>query len=171
MLSSHFVSLRKQVQQVERDNDERSSIPITIRYVLLTIYRRLPKVTSSASQATRGYHPDIRIARQTHSYADSATVPRRRGNPVIQMQYNGRSFRGFRGWSLSRRAERRDEQDRERNSTSVADRVEYELSELGPRVCDAAGVFESCPRADIVYFGEERSHSVLGTGNFSHMRS
>jgi len=33
MLSSHFVSLRKQVQQVEQDNDERSSIPITIRYV------------------------------------------------------------------------------------------------------------------------------------------
>lgn len=32
MLSSHFVSLRKQVQQVEQDNDERSSIPITIRY-------------------------------------------------------------------------------------------------------------------------------------------
>ena len=31
MLGSHFVSLRKQVQQVERDNDERSSIPITIR--------------------------------------------------------------------------------------------------------------------------------------------
>lgn len=32
MLSSHFVSLRKQVQQLERDNDERSSIPITIRW-------------------------------------------------------------------------------------------------------------------------------------------
>ena len=32
MLSSHFVGLRKQVQQVEQDNDERSSIPITIRY-------------------------------------------------------------------------------------------------------------------------------------------
>lgn len=31
MLSSHFVSLRKQVQEVERDNDERSSIPITVR--------------------------------------------------------------------------------------------------------------------------------------------
>ena len=31
MLSSHFVGLRKQVQQVEQDNDERSSIPITIR--------------------------------------------------------------------------------------------------------------------------------------------
>ena len=33
ILSSHFVALRKQVQQVERDNDERSSIPITVRYV------------------------------------------------------------------------------------------------------------------------------------------
>jgi DNA replication licensing factor MCM5 len=32
MLSSHFVALRKQVQQVEKDNEERSSIPITIRY-------------------------------------------------------------------------------------------------------------------------------------------
>jgi len=30
-LSSHFVALRKQVQQVERDNNERSSIPITVR--------------------------------------------------------------------------------------------------------------------------------------------
>jgi DNA replication licensing factor MCM5 len=36
MLSSHFVSLRKQVQQVERDNDERSSIPITVRLVFIT---------------------------------------------------------------------------------------------------------------------------------------
>ena len=35
MLSSHFVGLRQQVQQVERDNDERSSIPITIRYEFL----------------------------------------------------------------------------------------------------------------------------------------
>jgi DNA replication licensing factor MCM5 len=32
-LSSHFVALRKQVQQVERDNNERSSIPITVRSV------------------------------------------------------------------------------------------------------------------------------------------
>ena len=37
MLSSHFVALRKQVQQVERDNDERSSIPITVRYVGIAI--------------------------------------------------------------------------------------------------------------------------------------
>ena len=39
MLSSHFVSLRKQVQQVERDNDERSSIPITIRSVVFIQHR------------------------------------------------------------------------------------------------------------------------------------
>src|ERR1700761_4352585 len=52
MLSSHFVSLRKQVQQVERDNDERSSIPITIRYfaiqeidlTLASIYRQLEAI-------------------------------------------------------------------------------------------------------------------------------
>lgn len=31
MLSSHFVNLRQEVQKVERDNDERSSIPITVR--------------------------------------------------------------------------------------------------------------------------------------------
>jgi DNA replication licensing factor MCM5 len=36
MLSSHFVALRKQIRQVERDNDERSSIPITVRCVSLT---------------------------------------------------------------------------------------------------------------------------------------
>lgn len=37
MLSSHFVSLRKQVQEVERDNDERSSIPITVRWVFYAV--------------------------------------------------------------------------------------------------------------------------------------
>lgn len=35
MLSSHFVALRKEVQRVEADNEERSSIPITIRFVSL----------------------------------------------------------------------------------------------------------------------------------------
>jgi DNA replication licensing factor MCM5 len=47
MLSSHFVSLRKQVQQVERDNDERSSIPITIRQLeaIIRISESLAKIT------------------------------------------------------------------------------------------------------------------------------
>ncbi|KAF8905434.1 MCM-domain-containing protein [Gymnopilus junonius] len=47
MLSSHFVSLRKQVQQVEQDNDERSSIPITIRQLeaIIRISESLAKMT------------------------------------------------------------------------------------------------------------------------------
>ncbi|TEB39338.1 ATP dependent DNA helicase [Coprinellus micaceus] len=47
MLSSHFVSLRKQVQQVERDNDERSSIPITVRQLeaIIRISESLAKMT------------------------------------------------------------------------------------------------------------------------------
>ncbi|KAH7929390.1 MCM-domain-containing protein [Leucogyrophana mollusca] len=49
MLSSHFVSLRKQVQQVERDNDERSSIPITVRQLeaIIRISESLAKITLS----------------------------------------------------------------------------------------------------------------------------
>lgn len=48
-LSSHFVALRKQVQQVERDNNERSSIPITIRQLeaIIRISESLAKVTLS----------------------------------------------------------------------------------------------------------------------------
>ncbi|KAF8807264.1 MCM-domain-containing protein [Phlegmacium glaucopus] len=47
MLSSHFVGLRKQVQQVEQDNDERSSIPITIRQLeaIIRISESLAKMT------------------------------------------------------------------------------------------------------------------------------
>ncbi|KAJ2928801.1 hypothetical protein H1R20_g8207, partial [Candolleomyces eurysporus] len=47
MLSSHFVSLRKQIQQVERDNDERSSIPITVRQLeaIIRISESLAKMT------------------------------------------------------------------------------------------------------------------------------
>lgn len=46
-LSSHFVALRKQVQQVERDNNERSSIPITVRQLeaIIRISESLAKMT------------------------------------------------------------------------------------------------------------------------------
>jgi DNA replication licensing factor MCM5 len=48
-LSSHFVGLRKQIQQVERDNDERSSIPITVRQLeaIVRISESLAKLTLS----------------------------------------------------------------------------------------------------------------------------
>ncbi|KAH7333859.1 MCM2/3/5 family-domain-containing protein [Rhizoctonia solani] len=49
LLSSHFVGLRKEVQQVERDNNERSSIPITIRQLeaITRISEALAKITLS----------------------------------------------------------------------------------------------------------------------------
>lgn len=59
MLSSHFVGLRKQVQQVERDNDERSSIPITIRSVNCPIVRFLLLLICPTNQSAGSYHPDI----------------------------------------------------------------------------------------------------------------
>lgn len=50
-LSSHFVALRKQIQQVERDNNERSSIPITIRQLeaIIRISESLAKLTLATS--------------------------------------------------------------------------------------------------------------------------
>lgn len=48
-LSSHFVALRRQVAQVERDNDERSSIPITVRQLeaIIRMSESLAKMTLS----------------------------------------------------------------------------------------------------------------------------
>ncbi len=48
-LSSHFVDLRKQVAQVERDNNERSSIPITVRQLeaIIRMSESLAKVQLS----------------------------------------------------------------------------------------------------------------------------
>lgn len=48
-LSSHYVSIRKQTAQIEQDNDERSSIPITVRQLeaIARISESLAKVTLS----------------------------------------------------------------------------------------------------------------------------
>lgn len=48
-LSSHFVALRKQVAQVEKDNDERSSIPITVRQLeaIIRMSESVAKMTLS----------------------------------------------------------------------------------------------------------------------------
>ncbi|KAG2155398.1 MCM-domain-containing protein [Suillus clintonianus] len=63
MLSSHFVSLRKQVQQVERDNDERSSIPITIRQLeaIIRISESLAKMTLSPTVQNHHVEEAIRL--------------------------------------------------------------------------------------------------------------
>ncbi|KAF8078299.1 MCM2/3/5 family-domain-containing protein [Lyophyllum atratum] len=63
MLSSHFVSLRQQVQQVERDNDERSSIPITVRQLeaIIRISESLAKMTLSAVVKNHHVEEAIRL--------------------------------------------------------------------------------------------------------------
>ncbi|KAH9911436.1 ATP dependent DNA helicase [Epithele typhae] len=63
MLSSHFVSLRKQVQQVEQDNDERSSIPITVRQLeaIIRISESLAKLTLSPGVQNHHVEEAIRL--------------------------------------------------------------------------------------------------------------
>ncbi|KAG6869157.1 hypothetical protein C0993_012256 [Termitomyces sp. T159_Od127] len=63
MLSSHFVGLRKEVQKVERDNDERSSIPITIRQLeaIIRISEALAKMTLSGVVKNHHVEEAIRL--------------------------------------------------------------------------------------------------------------
>ncbi|KAJ3576130.1 hypothetical protein NP233_g620 [Leucocoprinus birnbaumii] len=63
MLSSHFVSLRKQVQQVEQDNNERSSIPITVRQLeaIIRISESLAKLTLSPTVKNHHVEEAIRL--------------------------------------------------------------------------------------------------------------
>ncbi|KAJ9112640.1 hypothetical protein QFC19_000660 [Naganishia cerealis] len=63
LLSSHFVGLRKQVQQVERDNDERSSIPITIRQLeaIVRISESVAKITLSPTVQPHHVEEAIRL--------------------------------------------------------------------------------------------------------------
>ncbi|KAG1716329.1 hypothetical protein ID866_813 [Astraeus odoratus] len=74
MLSSHFVSLRKQVQQVERDNDERSSIPITVRQLeaVIRISESLAKITLSA--VVQNYHVEEAIRLFKFSTMDAVSA-------------------------------------------------------------------------------------------------
>jgi DNA replication licensing factor MCM5 len=63
MLSSHFVSLRKTVQQVERDNDERSSVPLTVRQLeaMVRITESLAKITLSTRADVHHVEEAIRL--------------------------------------------------------------------------------------------------------------
>ncbi|EGO02786.1 hypothetical protein SERLA73DRAFT_102769 [Serpula lacrymans var. lacrymans S7.3] len=74
MLSSHFVSLRQQVQQVERDNDERSSIPITVRQLeaIIRISESLAKMTLST--VVQNHHVDEAIRLFKFSTMDAVSA-------------------------------------------------------------------------------------------------
>ena len=70
MLSSHFVSLRKEVQEVERENGERSSIPITVRWATLLF----PKRFETEVAACRQLEAIIRISESLAKMTLSSTV-------------------------------------------------------------------------------------------------
>ncbi|KAH8835924.1 MCM-domain-containing protein [Flagelloscypha sp. PMI_526] len=74
MLSSHFVSLRKEVQEVERDNDERSSIPITVRQLeaIIRISESLAKMT--LSPVVRNHHVEEAIRLFKFSTMDAVSA-------------------------------------------------------------------------------------------------
>ncbi|EIM83486.1 MCM-domain-containing protein [Stereum hirsutum FP-91666 SS1] len=74
LLSSHFVALRKEVQQVERDNDERSSIPITIRQLeaIIRISESLAKLTLSPVVLNHHVEESIRLFKFSTMNAVSA---------------------------------------------------------------------------------------------------
>jgi len=74
MLSSHFVALRKQIRQVEQDNDERSSIPITVRQLeaIIRISEALAKMTLSTT--VQSFHVDEAIRLFKYSTMDAASA-------------------------------------------------------------------------------------------------
>lgn len=158
MLSSHFVSLRKQVAQIERDNDERSSIPITVRSV-----QWLPRESHADLQSTRGYYPNFRVNRQGHAIANSPESPRRGGNPTFQAIYNARS--------ISRQCRRNvklgvawtDREYRKRAQEEITDRMVHFLCQFVEGVCYATGILPARIREVSVRDGEERSHSIRRT--------
>ncbi|TCD70669.1 minichromosome maintenance protein 5 [Steccherinum ochraceum] len=73
-LGSHFVSLRKEVQRVEQDNDERSSIPITVRQLeaIIRISESLAKLT--LSPVVKNHHVDEAIRLFKFSTMDAVTA-------------------------------------------------------------------------------------------------
>ncbi|EJD55384.1 ATP dependent DNA helicase [Auricularia subglabra TFB-10046 SS5] len=74
LLGSHFVSLRKQVNQMERDNDERSAIPITIRQLeaITRISEALAKITLSPT--VQPHHVEEAMRLFKFSTMDAATA-------------------------------------------------------------------------------------------------
>ncbi|KIY51314.1 MCM-domain-containing protein [Fistulina hepatica ATCC 64428] len=74
MLGSHFVSLRREVQQVEQDNDERSSIPITVRQLeaIVRISESLAKMT--LSPVVKNHHVEEAIRLFKFSTMDAVTA-------------------------------------------------------------------------------------------------
>lgn len=89
---------------------------------------------------------------------------RGRGYTVIQVLDNERRLGRVGGWVVKRGAEPRDEQDRERDPTATAHRMEYELPELDEGVREPARILEPRARTDVVRDGEARDTEILEPG-------
>lgn len=168
LLSSHFVALRKEVQQVERDNDERSSIPITIRYVvrrLLTDWSPARAHLYLPFQSTRGYHSYIRVPREVDPLTCRAQPSRRRIHPALQILYYERGISRECRRPLPRRAAPRDHTDGEGAQEALACRVAYELSEFGEGIRQHKWLLEPCTGADPILVGEEGHYQVFESGS------
>ncbi|KAI0063102.1 MCM-domain-containing protein [Artomyces pyxidatus] len=74
MLSSHFVQLRKQVQMVEQDNDERSSIPITVRQLEAIIRMSESLAKLSLSPVVQLHHVEEAIRLFKFSTMDAVSA-------------------------------------------------------------------------------------------------
>ncbi|PFH46633.1 hypothetical protein AMATHDRAFT_7565 [Amanita thiersii Skay4041] len=74
MLSSHFVTLRQDIQKMERDSDERSSIPITVRQLeaIIRISEALAKMTLSPT--VQNHHVEEAIRLFKFSTMDAVTT-------------------------------------------------------------------------------------------------
>ena len=76
-LSSHFVAIRKQVAQVERDHDERSAIAITVRQLeaIIRMSEAIAKVTMSPQATEEHVDEAIRLFRfSTMNAVESGNV-------------------------------------------------------------------------------------------------
>ncbi|KIJ38417.1 hypothetical protein M422DRAFT_258780 [Sphaerobolus stellatus SS14] len=111
MLSSHFVALRKEVQKVEQENDERSSIPITVRQLeaIIRISDSLAKMALSTS--VRAHHVEEAIRLFKYSTMDAVSAGNVEGLSRGQLNEEmNRIERDFRrrlqavGWSTSYRS-------------------------------------------------------------------
>lgn len=103
-LSSHFVAIRKQIQQVERDSNERSSIPITIRQLeaIVRITESLAKMTLSPVATEAHVDEAIRLFRASTMQAvgEGATTRQELIEEVSKIEVELRRRLPI-GWSTS----------------------------------------------------------------------
>jgi len=106
-LSSHFVAIRKQVAQVERDHDERSTIAITVRQLeaIIRISEAIAKVTLSPQATEEHVEEAIRLFRfSTMNAVEGANIEgMTRGELQEEVQRLERELRRRLpiGWSTS----------------------------------------------------------------------